>query len=622
MKKSLASELEAELNLARGAFAKRDLGSSLRHINLVLSKDPSCAQAHFGKGMIFVANSRPRDALDSFLKAHNASPYNVETLLWVTQIFLTLGMEKEAEPYARTLIGIQPNMGRGFFLLASSLERQNRLTEAVRAIDRAIKLEPSQPNYLLTKARLLKSSRLPSQAAEVLRQALDLRSEPEAAFQLAGLLADEGLTSASVDLIDRFAFPLPIPDRPHVLMARVFTEAQDFERAEECWRLAAEYSPDADIAVTRIDSEIAAGRLVIAEDLLRIGIEREPSSPELLSRLTKIRKITSADENLLERMQALLCRTDLSTQAARELNFGLGKAYDDLGEYGRAMTFFDEAHRIDSFAYPEAKQFDISHWQAFTDFQIRFFTKDRIREFAAKGLESNLPLFVTGMIRSGTTLTEQILSGHSKIAAGGEKSFWADHRNDIMDATQDKFDFPTALRLGREFLRMLDLQNGNSEHVIEKNPTNFLFATALHSVFPRAKIVHVRRHPVDNVLSIWTTQLTSAVAFASDRRNLVNAYREYRRLVDHLEHVLPDHIFRSFTYEDITSRPKTAVESMLDFLGVEYESGCFAPETNSRTVRTPSLLQVRQPIHTASQARWIKYEPWLGPFAELLDERN
>jgi len=146
-----------------------------------------------------------------------------------------------------------------------------------------------------------------------------------------------------------------------------------------------------------------------------------------------------------------------------------------------------------------------------------------------------------------------------------------------------------------------------------------MLGALLHCIYPNAKFVHIRRHAVDNLLSIWMTPIQTGLPFVHNRENLVRAFRDYARLADRLAQVLPGNRFKTFTYEDITSSPVPTIEGMLRFLDLEQDPNCFAPENNPRTVRTPSFYQVRQPINTASQAKWKLYEPWLGPFAELLE---
>ncbi len=178
-----------------------------------------------------------------------------------------------------------------------------------------------------------------------------------------------------------------------------------------------------------------------------------------------------------------------------------------------------------------------------------------------------MPLFIVGMIRSGTTLTEQILSCHSKIRGAGENTFWFDHFGDILDSRSGRFDTATGRRLGKEYLQILEAYGSGARYVIDKNPLNVLLCGLLHCIYPNARIIHILRHPVDTLLSIWTTPITTGLQFISTREDLVFAYRQYLRLAHHLQSVLPADRFNTISYELLTSSPLTTIDSILHLPG-------------------------------------------------------
>jgi tetratricopeptide (TPR) repeat protein len=302
----------------------------------------------------------------------------------------------------------------------------------------------------------------------------------------------------------------------------------------------------------------------------------------------------------------------------RDLNYSLGKAYNDLGDYARAMTYYDEANRIAFNESPALMNFDREAFSAFFDQQIAFYTKERLEELAEDGLPSKMPLFIVGMIRSGTSLCEQILSCHSQVRAGGETSFWMNHLYEFVNPETKEFNWSLADELGREFLELTTSTLEGKKHITEKNPGNVVLTGALHSIYPNAKFIHLNRDPVDNLLSVWMTPITTGLPFIHNRANLVFGFLQYRRLVRHWQDVLPADRFQTFQYEDLTSNPVSTIESLLRYLGLDVEQACFSPEKSQRVVRTPSMAQVRRPINEDSQAKWKRYEPWLGEFAELL----
>ena len=253
---------------------------------------------------------------------------------------------------------------------------------------------------------------------------------------------------------------------------------------------------------------------------------------------------------------------------------------------------------------------------------IATFTPERIQDLVLSGQPSEFPLFVVGMMRSGTTLTETILSAHSQVLGGGEQSFWTERAIEFLhsDAAGLHYDHEAVLKFAADYLGYVDPRREDIRYVVDKNPANFDLAGALHCALPNSKIVHLTRQPVDNLLSLWMTRMSGNVGYASKRENLVFAYREYVRLWKHWESVLPKDRFATFRYEDLTAQPEPTIGAMLNFLELEREDACFTPETNARAVLTPSVFQVRQPIHLGSQKRWKNYQPWLGEFSDLLGD--
>jgi tetratricopeptide (TPR) repeat protein len=611
--------IEQELRGAKEAYDRGDYSAANERCDLVLRVKPTSPEAHLGKGMIAMAQGDNSKALDSYINCLRSQPQQPEALYWAATLNLTSGNPLAAEKFARTLAEVQPMQATGFFLLASALKIQNRNEDALRAINRALQLEPNDPNSIVTKARLC-SPVNPVFAMELYRKALRLRPNSPAAIDMAELLLKEGNVNEALKMLQQVTPHIPERDRPYALLAQCYTESHVFDLAEKQWSLAHRHSSKNPTLLlqNRARAEISAGRLEIAEEILDESIQRDPEAFASYVMFTAIKKISDEDAPFVEKMERLLSSEISKPKDLVHLNFALGKAYNDLADYAKAMRFYDEANRLNFTIHPERKSFHPSQLKAFTDFQIEYFTKQKIRKLASEGLVSSLPIFIVGMMRSGTTLSEQILSSHSTIKDGGEQSFWQFHLSQMVNPNNPAFDLELGKKFGRQYLEILAAKDPTAQFVIDKNPGNFAVTAPIHCILPNARFVHIKRHPVDNLLSMWMTPAESGLPYLSSKENLVFGYREYLRLFRHLEDVLPDNRFRTFSYEQITSHPNETIQAMLSYLELETEESCFAPEKNQRTVRTPSVYQVRQPISRASQERWRHYEPWLGSFAELL----
>ncbi|MDR3691588.1 MAG: sulfotransferase [Fimbriimonas sp.] len=619
MKRLSQSQIGVELKLASETAQSGRLNDSIERIDRVLRTNPDCSDANYLKGTILAALQRLPEALSSMEAVLQATPNHAEALRWAAQLSMHIRIPDKPERYARRLVRIQPSNDRALFLLSITQSLSGRWLDSLESIDAALAVRPDELDYIVGRAQLLVKLRLNRLAIEWYRKALEVRYEPQFARELAEVLLEEGQVSEALELLRRVEDSVPPSAVPVVLLGRAYTEAHDFEKAEPYWEKAKLQQRDQTaLTVARAKSEVAAGRIEEAENLLRVQLAGDPKGYALYGMLAQIHRATPADATTVEAMERLLREESMHAVERQTLHYALGKCYDDLGEFERAMSCFDEANRLRSVFSPNGLRFDRAEWRANIDSQIQFFTAKRIAELSREGLDAPQLLLVMGMIRSGTTLTEQILSSHSQIRDAGEVSFWSEHFSSVFNRDRSRFDPGAASRLGRAYRSTLESGDPSVRRVIDKNPLNVLVAAGLHCILPTAKMLHIRRHPVDTLLSIWMTPMTTGLQFISDREDIVFAYREYARLADHLQEVLPPEQFMTVRYEDITGQPKLTIANMLTFVGLEWEDAVLHPDQNVRTVRTPSVYQVRQPIHTKSQAKWRNYERWLGPFAEFL----
>jgi hypothetical protein len=228
------------------------------------------------------------------------------------------------------------------------------------------------------------------------------------------------------------------------------------------------------------------------------------------------------------------------------------------------------------------------------------------------------PVLIVGMPRSGTTLVEQIVSSHHAVAAGGELGFWRERNRAGLGIFAADTDPDDARRLAEDYLQVLRTISPSAARVTDKLPFNFAHLGIIRQVFPRATIVHCRRHPIDTCLSNFATNFQIPYDFAGDRGSLVFFYRQYQRLMAHWRAVLPAERFIEVDYEVLVADPEPLTRRLVAACGLDWDEACLAPHRNRRAIGTASLWQARQPIYRTSVERWRRYEPWLGELRALL----
>ena len=206
------------------------------------------------------------------------------------------------------------------------------------------------------------------------------------------------------------------------------------------------------------------------------------------------------------------------------------------------------------------------------------------------------------------------------VGAAGENRFWPMNWRRALASTPNLIDTPSLRPLAKAYLRRLQQVVPNKPRVTDKMPANYEFLGTIHAALPNVRILHMRRNPVDTCFSIYTTPNRVPVEFAYDRENIVFAYQQYQRLMEHWRSVLPPARFLEVSYEELVLDRETSTRRIVEFCGLEWNEACMSPEHNDRSVVTPSLWQVRQPIYTSSIGRWKKFRPWLGAFEGLVDQ--
>ena len=378
--------------------------------------------------------------------------------------------------------------------------------------------------------------------------------------------------------------------------------------------------------------QLAAARVLLAQILSERGMLDEAAQhlseaveviPQAFHSLAIAKRMREPDRPLVDRMRLYAERPDLETMERVNIGFGLGKAYDDLGDYAEAMRHYIVANQHKAMSVRLNRQALSAKYDSF----VGGFTAGamaRARRALARPArpDDDLPVFIVGMPRSGTTLLEQILSSHPAVAAGGELPFWIDRFDDSNASAIERVEAGGLSRAAEEYLRLLRQIGPHALHVTDKAPFNFEFLGQLRLVLPNARIIHCRRRPIDTGLSIFFMNFPDHQRYAWDQGDIVFQYRQYERLMDHWRRVLPPDRFTEVQYETLVADREAETRRLIAFCGLDWDEACLAPEHNERKVQTSSLWQARQPVYKTSIERWRRYEPWLGELRDLLPSQE
>jgi tetratricopeptide (TPR) repeat protein len=402
----------------------------------------------------------------------------------------------------------------------------------------------------------------------------------------------------------------------HLLLCGALTELNCFEDARECLEQAISLDVDGKEALQIAQRQRPLGLIDDANQNLRRAIRTNPRLVQAYDTLIQNQRTTEDDRGLVEHMEALLADRRLAAIETISLHYALGKAREELGEFQDSAHHLDEANRLTRDLKFGETRFDRDRYAAHVDELIREFLPMARSSIAWSTCQERLPILIVGMMRSGTTLAEQILSSHPAVGAAGEQLFWTRNWRRTLEAGAERSQM--VAQLGQEYVQFLGGLCPGVARVTDKMPGNCMFAGLIHAALPQAKIVHMRRNPLDNCLSIWATPNQMPHEGGHVKDEIVFVYRQYLRLMEETRRSIPPERLLEIDYEELVADQEATTRRMLEFCELEWDERCLRPEDNTRTVLTPSAWQVRQPVYRTSVARWRNFEPYLGPFGDLI----
>jgi tetratricopeptide (TPR) repeat protein len=544
---------------------------------------PSAMAARLvGEARRLCAAGRVEESIPLYHEVVLLEPDNAALRQEFGSALLDSGRFPEAVDSLATAIRLDPNLAIAHFRLGLAFSRWGRVDEAIASYHAAIAVAPKLA---------------------------------DAHFALGSLLLLRGQSGAAAEAFDRAAEAAASSSMRRLAAARALIARDRREEGIALLRRARVLDPTSKALLNLLAYTLMeVGRLAEAEQELAKALAVNPNATSAWYELTALRKMTPSDRPLIERMTEVLHGGGLSRNDRVLLHFALGKLHDDLREFEVAISHYDAANRIRA----ENRLLDRNATTRKVNRQIARFPAGTDLEDTTLGCDDERPVLIVGMPRSGTTLVEQILSSHPQVAAAGELLFWGDHEQRVL--TDDEADLTAAVLqpLAARYQAVLRRISAEALRVTDKNPFNFMYLGLVRLAFPRAFIIHCRRHPLDTCLSIYRTYFTSpALWFMGNREELVFYYREYERLMRHWHEVLPPERFLAVDYEKLVSNREAETRRLISFCELEWDDACLQPERNARVISTASVWQARQPVYRSSVERWRNYEPWLGALAEL-----
>ena len=343
------------------------------------------------------------------------------------------------------------------------------------------------------------------------------------------------------------------------------------------------------------------GNKEAAVELFKRILQIDRSYFNALARLANLSDIKSINDELVNKIKSALASNKVSRDEYTNLQFSLGKIYDNCQIYSLAFKHYQLGNNCDKKLYGEFNQKEF-------ETNVKLIIDKHSSLQTVKNDNQHSPIFICGMFRSGSTLVEQILAAHNNITATGEREFFIRLSN---SNGLDNVYAPTTAaevdKLAQSYLNDIKSSFPNAQRFTDKRPENFLYVGLIKLMFPKAKIIHTERNPLDNCLSIYFQRLGKSMAYSNDLETIADYYNEQAKIIEYWKSVFPDDIY-SVNYDSLVADKEREIKNLISFIEEPWEEQCLEFHKVSNVVKTASVWQVRKPLYKSSSSRWLNYE--------------
>lgn len=561
------------------------LEASLDCLERVLVLQPTDARAHNNLANTWRRLNRLEQAELHYRKALELDPTYAEAHSNLAFLLNTHGKFDEAAAAARHAIELNPKLIDAYLNLAEVEVARLRYADALRCLDILYGFAPQHIGGLTARAQIFKKIERNEEALAWANRAVMLAPDhANAQHTLGQVLQALGRHEDALCAYDKAAaLPGGVAEDALLARAALFMESG---RSED--------------AITAFDQVL----------------QQFPGSIRVLTARNDAKVYHAADPDIALLEAALVQSGSLSLADRMAVHFALGKAYLDTNNSEHAFHHLHAANRLkrSTFSYDSAAT---RLWME--SIATNFASALKAME-GAGGAASDLPVFIVGMPRSGTTLVEQILASHPQVHGAGELSALrlsieaaGKFPQDIAAMPRDKM-----RAIGQDYLaRVAPLAQGK-DRLVDKMPANFLYAGLIPVILSGARIIHCRRDPVDTCLSCYSKHFVGEQLFTYDLTELGEFHRAYQILMSQLRQVLPADRFIEVDYEAVVDDLEGEAKRLIAFVDLPWDDACLQFHKTRRVVRTASVNQVRQPIYRTSKGRWQKHAAYLGPLLAAL----
>jgi len=640
--------LETAYRNAADLLKKNEFNLAEQQLSEILKKFPDDPNALRLSGVSSLEQEKPEVALIPLQKAIRVAPEFLQAHENLAQAWTQLGDLKKAETCFKKCLEIDPSNFTNWKSLGDVLSDQRKDEEADKAYKNAISTDKKYLDLQKAMSQVQKGNL--GEAERIYREILSDDPNNVDALRLLALLASRtGAVDQAINMLENCTKIAPDYALAWENLAKMYRQKDDpdsLQKAAFCFSKATELRPD------WAEGWAGLGTMQTRSSQHNEGIESYKKSIELKANQPRVHlslghvykttgnqeecinsynEAISFDNNFGEAYWSLANlktykfsgdeilnmekRVELTEVPEREkvhFLFSLGKAFEDMGNYDKSFKYYKRGNDLNR----GRTTYDPKAIEALSERLKLFFTEDRFNKYKDFGNNSNSPIFIVGLPRSGSTLIEQILASHSKIEGTMELPNIMNIARKLGNSTKDRTAYPEVIDsllgsdltdLGKSFIDETQFLRTGKQHFIDKMPNNFSHIGLIKLILPDAKIIDARRNPMDTCFSCFKQLFARGQAFTYDLSEIARYYINYINLMDHWDKVLPGYVFK-VQHEDLLNNQEGVTRDLIEFCEVDFESSTLEFYKTKRAVKTASSEQVREPINTKGLNQWKNYE--------------
>lgn len=564
---------------------------------------------------------RAEEAVEIYKRAIAATPTYPYAHGNLAIAHMDLAQYAEASVSAQLAIAFDPNYYDAYITLANSLKECGEYNKAHNVANNAIRMRPDDAApYVILSDIALRSGQF-AEAEAAMQQAVKFVPDSARVYEsMAKVYDQQGNTAKAREAIDKAIELSPDMVVLWVLKSHILYASMQLDKALETINYAIEKSPvNAAYMMQKAEILISLNRSDEALKLINRILEKTKTlhSPYVL--LVSLGEIKSEDDPRFQEMLVLEKEIYKYGYKTRSVYlYALSDAYEKFGNYDKAFEYMKRASDTVHDLMPVLGDTETEMHDSFK----YTYSKELVNAACEHGCKSEKPIFIVGMPRSGTTLTEQILSSHPDIYGAGELE---DLRLVYhMVSGQGQIEFSEVEKYGEEYIKLIEarVRDGKDyKRITNKMPANYVYMGLMFSLLPNAKVIHCRRHPMDTLLSCYRQAFSKGQRWSYNQEEAAYQYLRYLDIMQHWRENFPER-FIDVDYEETVNNFEEQARMLVDYVGMDWDDACLEPHKQKRAVITASKAQVTQPIYKTSVQKWRRYEEHLQPMLKVLQDAN